>query len=113
MDPIEKLERKLAAERRLRAQRERTGRLRSRAVAISLIVFVLLWGVVFVQLATGNDPVLAQQPSPKTASRPTPKASETSAPGEVGGEVAGPEPLAGEEPIEPEPEPAPVTTSQS
>ena len=59
MDPIEKHERKREAGGRLRAQRQRTGRLRGRVVAISLICFVLLWGIVFAQMATGNDPVLA------------------------------------------------------
>ncbi len=58
MDPIEKQERKREARRRLRAQRRRAGQLRGRVVAISLICFALLWGVVFVQMATGNDPVL-------------------------------------------------------
>lgn len=59
MDPIEKQERKREAFRRLRAQRHRAGELRGRVVAISLIGFVLLWGVVFAQMATGNDPVLS------------------------------------------------------
>jgi uncharacterized iron-regulated membrane protein len=51
-------ERERAAQRRLHAQQRRAGLLRSRVVAISLIAFALLWGVVFVQMATGNDPVL-------------------------------------------------------
>ena len=42
----------------LRAQRRRAGELRGRVIALSLIAFVLLWGVVFAQMATGNDPVL-------------------------------------------------------
>jgi hypothetical protein len=61
MDPTEKQERKREALRRLRAQRQRAGRLRGRVVAISLIGFVLLWGVVFAQMATGNDPVLGNK----------------------------------------------------
>ncbi|MGE5408569.1 MAG: hypothetical protein ACM3NV_08145, partial [Syntrophothermus sp.] len=48
-----------AARQRLHAQRMRAGALRGRVVVISLITFVILWGVVFVQMATGNDPVLA------------------------------------------------------
>jgi hypothetical protein len=51
------------ARRRLRAQRQRAGQLRGRVVAISLIGFVLLWGVVFAQMATGNDPVLGDKSS--------------------------------------------------
>lgn len=58
MDPFEKIQRKQQARHRIRAQRERAGRLKTRVVAISLICFALLWGVVFVQMATGNDPVL-------------------------------------------------------
>lgn len=67
MDPIEKQERKREAWRRLNEQRQRVGMLRGRVVAISLIAFVLLWGVVFTQMATGNDPVLGD--SSKTVSR--------------------------------------------
>jgi cytoskeletal protein RodZ len=59
MDPIKKRELKRQAWMRLAAQRRRAGQLRGRVVAISLICFVVLWGVVFAQMATGNDPVLA------------------------------------------------------
>jgi hypothetical protein len=117
MEPVEKMERKRAARRRLRAQRQRVARLRSRVVAISLIAFVVLWGVVFAQMATGNDPVLGARPAPRTAPRAASEAIETSAPEEVEAEVVEPEPVeeepAAEEPVEVEPEPAPVTTSQS
>lgn len=58
MDPIEKRELKRKAWMRLTAQRRRAGMLRGRVVAISLICFLALWGVVFTQMATGNDPVL-------------------------------------------------------
>lgn len=63
MDSIEKHQRLQDARRRLRAQRQRAGQLRGRVVAISLIGFVLLWGVVFAQMATGNDPVLGDRSS--------------------------------------------------
>ncbi|HEX4751739.1 MAG TPA: hypothetical protein VH268_02485 [Solirubrobacterales bacterium] len=59
MDPIEKRELKRKAWMRLAAQRHRAGLLRGRVVAISLICFVVLWGIVFTQMATGNDPVLS------------------------------------------------------
>lgn len=73
MDPIEKRELKRQAWRRLAAQRRRAGLLRGRIVALSLICFALLWGIVFVQMATGNDPVL----SPKEkAGRPAATAKE-------------------------------------
>jgi cytoskeletal protein RodZ len=63
MNPIDIQEKKRAAQRRLRAQRAKAGELRGRVVAISLICFVLLWGIVFVQMATGNDPVLGDSSS--------------------------------------------------
>ena len=59
MDPIEKRELKRQAWMRLAAQRRRAGLLRGRVVVVSLICFVVLWGVVFAQMATGNDPVLS------------------------------------------------------
>jgi hypothetical protein len=64
MDPIEKRELKRKAWMRLAAQRRRAGLLRGRVVAMSLICFALLWGIVFVQMATGNDPVLAGKEKP-------------------------------------------------
>jgi hypothetical protein len=63
MDSIEKQERKREAMRRLGTQRRRVGDLRRRVIAGSLIAFVLLWGVVFAQMATGNDPVLGNSSS--------------------------------------------------
>jgi cytoskeletal protein RodZ len=59
MDPIEKRELKRRAWMRLAAQRHRAGLLRGRVVVLSLICFAVLWGIVFVQMATGNDPVLS------------------------------------------------------
>lgn len=59
MDPIERRELKRQAWRRIAARRRRAGLLRGRVVVLSLICFALLWGIVFVQMATGNDPVLA------------------------------------------------------
>jgi len=132
MDPIEKLERKQEAQRHLRAQRQRAGLLRGRVVATSLIAFVLLWGIVFAQMATGNDPVLsAKAPATRSGSAAAKEAIETTAPEEVRPEASEPEPVEEEiievEPEEAEPEfeevapeeeiefeePAPVTTSQS
>jgi hypothetical protein len=119
MDPFEQMERKRKAQRQLRARRRRVGQLRGRAIAISLIAFVLLWGVVFAQMATGNDPVLGAHRSKTTAPKIASEAIETSPPEEVEAEVVEPEPVeeieeeAVEVEPEPEPEPAPVTTSQS
>ncbi|HEY5332718.1 MAG TPA: hypothetical protein VIJ21_04160 [Solirubrobacterales bacterium] len=85
MDPIQKRELKRHAWMRLAAQRRRAGALRGRVVAISLICFVVLWGVVFAQMATGNDPVLSGKEKPvatRTAARPR-QEIETTDPREV------------------------------
>src|SRR5438132_1661952 len=68
MDDIERQEKKREAERRLRAQRSRAGFLRGRVIAASILCFGLLWAVVFMQMATGNDPVLSAKASQATAS---------------------------------------------
>jgi hypothetical protein len=72
MDPTERQMRIREAQRRLAARRRRVGILRSRVIAVSLLCFALLWSVVFVQMATGNDPVLgAGRPAPgQKAARP-------------------------------------------
>jgi hypothetical protein len=67
MDPIEKRELKRKAWMRLAAQRRRAGLLRGRVLALSLICFVALWAIVFVQMATGNDPVPAGKERTVTA----------------------------------------------
>jgi hypothetical protein len=73
MDPIEKRELKRRAWARLAAQKRRAGLLRGRVVIASLICFALLWGVVFAQMATGNDPVLSAK-SKAVAARPIKRA---------------------------------------
>jgi hypothetical protein len=140
MDPIERMERRREAQRRIRLQREKAGELRGRVVAISLICFAALWGIVFVQMVTGNDPVLGDSSSTAVASQragrhrraakanaveadvgtdserasdgasASGEAAETSALEEPETEVVEPEPVE-EGLIEAEPEP--VTTSQS
>jgi len=73
MDPIEKRELKRRAWAKLAAQKRRAGLLRGRVVIASLICFALLWGIVFAQMATGNDPVLSGKEKAvarQTASRP-------------------------------------------
>ncbi len=132
MDPTERHERKRQAWQRLRAQKRRAGQLRGRVVAISLIGFALLWATVFVQMATGNDPVLGSKSS-KVASSQQAKSSAR----HREAEAVQPQPVESEpveeeaeelevleaeiaeqeaaeiEAAEVEPEPAPVTTSQS
>jgi cytoskeletal protein RodZ len=74
MDPIEKRELKRRAWARLAAQKRRAGLLRGRVVIASLICFALLWGIVFAQMATGNDPVLSAK-SKTVATRPIKRAT--------------------------------------
>ena len=97
MDPIEKRELKRKAWMRLAAQRRRAGILRGRVVVLSLVCFALIWSIVFVQMATGNDPVLsAKEKAAKTRTVTTAKNEvETTDPREL------------------EPEPEPLVTSQS
>jgi hypothetical protein len=57
-DPFRRSELRHQARIRLGAQRDRVRVLRRRAIVVSLLAFVLLWGVVFAQLVSGNDPVL-------------------------------------------------------
>jgi hypothetical protein len=112
MDPIEKRELKRKAWMRLAAQRRRAGVLRGRVVVMSLIYFVVLWGVVFAQMATGNDPVLSGKEK-AVATRPvaSPRQEiETTDPRELEPEAEG-EPQVKE--VEPETELEPLVTSQS
>jgi non-ribosomal peptide synthetase component E (peptide arylation enzyme) len=73
MDPIEKRELKRRAWAKLAAQKRRAGLLRGRVVVASLVCFALLWGIVFAQMATGNDPVLSAK-SKSVATRPIKRA---------------------------------------
>jgi hypothetical protein len=73
MDPIEKRELKRRAWAKLSAQKRRAGLLRGRVVIASLFCFALLWGIVFAQMATGNDPVLSAKPK-TVATRPIKRA---------------------------------------
>jgi hypothetical protein len=52
-------------QRKLDAMKRRTGQLRKRVIATAIVGFVLLWTVVFVQMATGNDPALGTGPVAK------------------------------------------------
>jgi hypothetical protein len=133
MTSHEQGERKREARRRLRAQRQRAGQLRGRVVAISLIAFVALWGIVFVQMATGNDPVLGHgRPATRRGAhsagpppRSEPEAERETAPVEEEAPIVEEAPVEEEAealpeeevaPVEEEafaPEPAPVITGQS
>lgn len=58
MGPLDRDMARRRGQRKLDAMKRRTGQLRRRVIATAIIGFVLLWTVVFVQLATGNDPAL-------------------------------------------------------
>lgn len=62
MDPIPREAAQRRGQRKLDAMKRRTGQLRRRVVAAAVIGFVVLWMVVFVQMATGNDPALGTGP---------------------------------------------------
>jgi hypothetical protein len=83
MGPRERGAARRRGRHKLDAMRRRATRLRERVVVTAIVGFVLLWTVVFVQMATGNDPVLgagkaARRPVPKVAAsdpeRPRPQA---------------------------------------
>jgi hypothetical protein len=85
------------------------------AVATALVAFALLWAAVFVQMATGNDPVLGSRATHGAVAAAA-EAVETTSPEESEPESVETLPVESE-PIElepePEPEPAPVETAQS
>jgi cytoskeletal protein RodZ len=69
------LDRELArrrGQRKLDAMKRRTGQLRQQVAAIAVIGFVLLWTVVFVQMATGNDPALGTGVTSRSAVKKKP-----------------------------------------
>jgi hypothetical protein len=67
MGPLDRELARRRGQRKVDAMKRRTGRLRGRVVAIAAIGFVLLWTVVFVQMATGNDPVLGTGAASRSA----------------------------------------------
>jgi cytoskeletal protein RodZ len=104
MDPTERHERKRQAWQRLRAQKRRAGQLRGRVVAISLIGFALLWATVFVQMATGNDPVLGSKSSKVASSQQAKGSARQSEAEAVQPEPVESEPVEAEAEVETEPE---------
>lgn len=69
MDTHERIEKEREARRLASARRSRAGFLRGRVIAVSILCFGVLWTVVFVQMATGNDPVLSAKAQPGTTTR--------------------------------------------
>ncbi len=77
MDEVRKLESKGLARAKARSRRLRVSTIRSRTIRGSLALFAVLWGIVFVQLASGNDPALStkqqsEKHSPTARVEPTP-----------------------------------------
>jgi hypothetical protein len=72
MSPLEREMAQRRGQRKLDAMKRRTGQLRRRVVATAIVGFVLLWTVVFVQMATGNDPTLGSSAAGTRAARKTP-----------------------------------------
>ncbi len=58
MGPLDRELARRRGQRKVHAMKRRTGQLRQRVVAAAVIGFAILWMVVFVQMATGNDPAL-------------------------------------------------------
>jgi hypothetical protein len=84
MGPLEREAAERRGRHKLDAMRRRATLLRERVVVTAIAGFVLLWTVVFVQMATGNDPVLgagksvqrpAQKLTARSPERPRPQAS--------------------------------------
>lgn len=65
MGPLEREAAQRRGRRKIDAMKRRTGQLRRRVIASAIVGFVLLWTVVFVQMATGNDPALGTGPVAK------------------------------------------------
>jgi hypothetical protein len=76
MGPLEREMALRRGQRKLDAMKRRAGQLRRRVVATAIVGFAALWTVVFVQMATGNDPALAT-----SAATPRSAARESGAPG--------------------------------
>jgi len=99
VDDHRRLEAKGLARAKARSRRLRAASIRSRTVRGSLALFAVLWGIVFVQLVSGNDPALSKSnKSKKGTTRATPAREQ-----QAGREPA-PEAEAETAPLEPEPE---------
>lgn len=69
MGPLDRELARRRGRRKVDAMKRRTGQLRRRVVATAIVGFVLLWTVVFVQMATGNDPALGTGVSARPTAR--------------------------------------------
>jgi hypothetical protein len=69
MGPLDRDLARRRGQRKVDAMKRRAGQLRRRVVATAIVGFVLLWTVVFVQMATGNDPALGRGPVARAAAK--------------------------------------------
>lgn len=76
MDDLHRLEAKGLARAKARSRRLRVSRIRSLTFRGSLTLFLVLWAVIFVQLASGNDPALSRIPKRSNRQQATPAVRE-------------------------------------
>lgn len=109
MDDPRRLEAKGLARAKIRAKRRRVSSIRSRTIRGSLALFAVAWLVVFVQLVSGNDPVLGHgyPTKPKALASRGRGGSAESAPSQPEEEEEDDNGVAAV-PVEPEFEPEPV-----
>jgi len=105
-------DKKALGRRRLSARRRRVARIRPAVAAAAVSVFIALFSTVYVQMASGNDPVLAAQSTTSVASS-TPTASSTEETTSSEDESTETEAAAETETETETSEPAAVTTAQS
>lgn len=65
------------ARRVLEARRRRIAQIRKTVATLSIVIFVALFGTIYVQMATGRDPVLGSQTSATKAASKTGSASQS------------------------------------
>lgn len=95
MDGQRRLEAKGLARAKARSRRLRVAWIRSRTIRGSLALFAVLWGIVFVQLVSGNDPALSSSPKGGSGKAAATREQQPS---------REPAPEADTAPLEPEPE---------
>lgn len=114
MDDLDRLEAKGLARAKSRSRRRRVSTIRRRTIRGALALFALVWGIVFVQLVSGNDPALKSPPTASARAAKRGPAAESEPESQDGVEPEEPveseeeailEPEAESEPVFEEPEP--------
>jgi cytoskeletal protein RodZ len=70
-DEIDRVQARELGRERVVKRRERISRIRKRIVAGSVLSFLIAWGAIFFQLASGHDPSLSKTAQASTAATPT------------------------------------------